>query len=149
MKIPATPSTTRARWRGEDVELRIPTTRDRRFINQAFEPPVAPLAPNPMKGSLAPWEPNEGDPAYVRAREAHARQAAVAELAIALDVEVDATANQPPRWADCTTPEARKAWLESAVDFVESEIAPAELAHLRDSISLAILNRLPREALGN
>lgn len=149
MKLPTTPTSTRARWRGEDVELRIPSTRDRRLINEVFPPPVAPLAPNPMKGSLAQWEPNEGDPGFVRAREAHARQAAIAEVAIALDLEVDATATQPPRWADCETPEARRGWLESAVAYIEGELAPAELSHLRDAISLAILNRLPREALGN
>jgi hypothetical protein len=147
--LPTAKTTTTVRWRDTDTTLIIPSARDRRLIAEAMPAPIPPLAPPQNRGSLAPWEPDEHAPEFVPKRDAHARASAVAELAIALDLELDEATTRPATWAECDTADRRRAWITDAIETLESDLTVAEIAHLRDAISSAIMARLPREALGN
>ncbi len=75
------------------------------WLRTALPRPIAPLGPDPMAGSSAPWIPNEQDAAYNAAVDAWWTQFRAASIAIAIDVELP----KMGRWATLSEDE-RRGW---------------------------------------
>lgn len=96
-----------------------------------FPRPMPPLRQNPAKGSLAPPEPDELDPAYREEVLRWARRTDYIEVAAALDVEVEINGAAVTCRSD---PASLKAWAERAGPMVAESFTREELRRVYDEV---------------
>lgn len=98
-------------------------------LSRAFPPPVAPLGPDPQKGSLAPWIERHDDHVFrTRLLERRVRIRA-AEIAVGIG------------WKDTQGRGLREVpenqtldWCESAREFIEASLDDGEVMRLSEAI---------------
>lgn len=130
------------RIRGVDVAVRPPTQALLDVVYSLFPRPVPPLGPDPARGSLAPWVPNELAPEHVAAVREWNQKTDRIEIALALDVEVDGLG----RLSDCR--EHARQWCEKAVAEVAATFTREELAEIAREI-VKVSNSIERDARKN
>lgn len=105
---------------GKEIEIRILTMKDRaRAEIVAGAMPVPPLKANPNKGSMAPLEPDERDPDYLRGRQQWLRRLATAQVALMTDYQ---TAAMQQSQRTTATDDDVKAAVEELLDVLPEEV---------------------------
>lgn len=93
-------------------------------VQEALPFPSPPMKADPTKGSLAPQVPDEKDPVFLAACAGVTRERTMAEVAIAIDLDLEEAAGKYVAWE---TAEEKKKWIGLAVKamaeiFSEQEI---------------------------
>ena len=112
--------------RGVKIAVKPPPQAVLDVVYALFERPVAPLGQNPNRGSLAPPEPMDHDPAHLRALREWNRTTDYIEIALCIDLEVD----DMGRFDDCR--ERPKAWCEKAARAVAEAFTREELVKIAE-----------------
>ena len=142
--IETSANTTTATLRGKPVTLRLTSALTQARLEESVPRPRAPMVPDPNRGTLAPKVPDMTDPGYQQASETWAARLQVAEVAVALDLEVDGRT-----WDSLADGDERRDWATKAIDQLGSSLTRAEIGLLMGAIARAVVGHLPREALGN
>ena len=87
--------------------------------------PTPPLVANPLKGSLAPLEPNENDPKYQDALSAWSRTLRVVQLAVSMDY-----ATACGTFSTSNTDEDRRQWVKAAAEQLLDKLTDTDLVQL-------------------
>lgn len=130
--------------RGKSYTVGVLSDWEEQAIRRCFAVPVAPMAPEAGKGSLAPWAPNERDPAFVEAvREWNGNVSAV-EAAVALGLTINGSTFDACADAD------RKVWAASAAAGLRKSYTVGEIgAVLREVRRLSNPVKLEESAVKN
>jgi hypothetical protein len=143
------PTTTTATIRGKPVTLRLTSAITQARIEETIPRPRPPMVQDPNKGSLAPKIPDTSDPAWLEAMEHRARKLQIVEVAIAMDLEVNAEGTGLAKWGDCKTVVGRELWADAAIDALGSTLTRGEVVLLINTLADGLVRLLPQEALGN
>lgn len=114
--------------RGKRVEV-VPVSQARTHaVYSLFPIPIAPMGPEPGKGSLAPWVPQTSDPTYVAAVNDWNRKTNRIEVALALHLEVDGLGFVEDNLTSL------KAWCEAAQAEIAEGLTAQEVAAVLEEI---------------
>ena len=109
-----------------DLPVRVVSQLMMDSVLALYPVPVAPLGPDPARGSLAPYISREDDPEFVKAKILYNVRTDRVEAAVALDVEVDGMEGAG-RIDGCKNAEALKAWCIGAEKAVAENLTAAEV----------------------
>lgn len=96
----------------------------------AIARPTPPLGPDPSKGSLAPWVPNELDPEYNARVEAWWTLFRCATVAAAIDLDVSPLGT----WSGQRDDGQRKAWAAAAADAIAERLTLEQIAAAYEAV---------------
>jgi hypothetical protein len=87
--------------------------------------PTPPLVANPNKGSLAPLEQNENDPAYQEAISTWSRTLRISQLAVSMGYAINNVG-----FKDCSAAEARAKWVKQSCAELLEKLTDTDLVAL-------------------